>query len=155
MKALIKTDTTGEEEMNGTVTFVSPVPASMAASSDNSDSSSGSSGNGYEIRITVDNPSERLRIGMTAKVTLIQEDVKNVFAVPDDCISEDEDGNSAIQILENGEPRSITVTTGLKTDYYTEISSDELTEGMNVIIPDVTEMDDMSGMDDSVSYSVY
>lgn len=155
MKALIKTDTTGEEEMNGTVTFVSPVPASMAASSDNSDSSSGSSGNGYEIRITVDNPSERLRIGMTAKVTLIQEEVKNVFAVPDDCISEDEDGNSAIQILENGEPRSITVTTGLKTDYYTEISSDELTEGMNVIIPDVTEMDDMSGMDESVSYSVY
>ena len=155
MKALIKTDTTGEEEMNGTVTFVSPVPASVAASSDNSDSSSGSSGNGYEIRITVDNPSERLRIGMTAKVTLIQEEVKNVFAVPDDCISEDEDGNSAIQILENGEPRSITVTTGLKTDYYTEISSDELTEGMNVIIPDVTEMDDMSGMDDSMSYSVY
>lgn len=155
MKALIKTDTTGEEEMNGTVTFVSPVPASMAASSDNSDSSSGSSGNGYEIRITVDNPSERLRIGMTAKVTLIQEEVKNVFAVPDDCISEDEDGNSAIQILENGEPRSITVTTGLKTDYYTEISSDELTEGMNVIIPDVTEMDDMSGTDDSMSYSVY
>ena len=158
MKALIKTDTTGEEEMNGTVTFVSPVPASVAARSDNSDSSSGSSsngGNGYEIRITVDNPSERLRIGMTAKVTLIQEEAKNVFAVPDDCISEDEDGNSAIQILENGEPRSITVTTGLKTDYYTEISSDELTEGMNVIIPDVTEMDDMSGMDDSVSYSVY
>ena len=158
MKALIKTDTTGEEEMNGTVTFVSPVPASVAARSDNSDSSSGSSGNGgngYEIRITVDNPSERLRIGMTAKVTLIQEEAKNVFAVPDDCISEDEDGNSAIQILENGEPRSITVTTGLKTDYYTEISSDELTEGMNVIIPDVTEMDDMSGMDESVSYSVY
>ena len=155
MKALIKTDTTGEEEMNGTVTFVSPVPASVAASSDNSDSSSGSSGNGYEIRITVDNPSERLRIGMTAKVTLIQEEVKNVFAVPDDCISEDEDGNSAIQILEDGEPRNITVTTGLKTDYYTEISSDELTEGMNVIIPDVTEMDNMSGMDGSVSYSVY
>lgn len=155
MKALIKTDTTGEEEMNGTVTFVSPVPASVAASSDNSDSSSGSSGNGYEIRITVDNPSERLRIGMTAKVTLIQEEVKNVFAVPDDCISEDEDGNSTIQILEDGEPRSISVTTGLKTDYYTEISSDELTEGMNVIIPDVTEMDDMSGMDGSVSYSVY
>lgn len=158
MKALIKTDTTGEEEMNGTVTFVSPVPASVAARSDNSDSSSGSSsngGNGYEIRITVDNPSERLRIGMTAKVTLIQEEAKNVFAVPDDCISEDEDGNSAIQILENGEPRSITVTTGLKTDYYTEISSDELTEGMNVIIPDVTEMDDMSGTDDSMSYSVY
>ena len=145
MKALIKTDTTGEEEMNGTVTFVSPVPASVAARSDNSDSSSGSSGNG----------GERLRIGMTAKVTLIQEESKNVFAVPDDCISEDEDGNSAIQILENGEPRSITVTTGLKTDYYTEISSDELTEGMNVIIPDVTEMDDMSGMDESVSYSVY
>ena len=155
MKALIKTDTTGEEEMNGTVTFVSPVPASVAASSDNSGSSSGSSGNGYEIRITVDNPSERLRIGMTAKVTLIQEEVKNVFAVPDDCISEDEDGNSTIQILEDGEPRSISVTTGLKTDYYTEISSDELTEGMNVIIPDVTEMDDMSGMDGSVSYSVY
>lgn len=158
MKALIKTDTTGEEEMNGTVTFVSPVPASVAARSDNSDSSSGSSGNGgngYEIRITVDNPSERLRIGMTAKVTLIQEEAKNVFAVPDDCISEDEDGNSAIQILENGEPRSITVTTGLKTDYYTEISSDELTEGMNVIIPDVTETDDMSGTDDSMSYSVY
>lgn len=158
MKALIKTDTTGEEEMNGTVTFVSPVPASVAARSDNSDSSSGSSGNGgngYEIRITVDNPSERLRIGMTAKVTLIQEEAKNVFAVPDDCISEDENGNSAIQILENGEPRSITVTTGLKTDYYTEISSDELTEGMNVIIPDVTEMDDMSGTDDSMSYSVY
>ena len=75
--------------------------------------------------------------------------------MPDDCISEDEDGSSTIQILEDGEPRSISVTTGLKTDYYTEISSDELTEGMNVIIPDVTEMDDISGMDGSVGYSVY
>lgn len=156
MKAVIKTDTTGEEEMHGTVTFVSPVPASVAASADGSDGSSGSSGssgNGYEIKISVDDPSERLRIGMTAKVTLLQQEVKDVFAVPYDCITENEDGTSSIQVLENNTPRTIPVEVGLQTDYYTQISSDELQEGMEVIIPDVTDTSEMD--DGSMGTSIY
>lgn len=134
MSAIIKTETTGEEEMTGTISFVSPVPESAAGGTDGGNTSATGD---YEIQIPVDNPSERLRIGMNAKVELIQEQVKNVFAVPSDCIMEKEDGLNYIQVLEQEEPREITVVPGLSTDYYTQVTAEGLEEGMKVIIPDV------------------
>lgn len=150
MKAIIQTETTGEEKMDGIVSFVSPVPGSGSSSDSKEGSGSGTSNN-YEVKITVNKPSERLRIGMTAKVKLVQDEVKNVFAVPGDCITEGEDGSCSIQILKDGAPKTITVEKGLETDYYTQISADELTDGMEVIIPDAVDASQDMEMGGAVS----
>lgn len=138
MRVVFKTDTTGEEEMIGTVTFVSPVPEAstgMTASTN------------YPIEITIEKPNERLRLGMTAQANIVLEEVKEVFAVPYECIKIDADGNTYVNaIIEdillaedkntealdllNQNTKKIFVETGLETDYYTEIRGKELEVGM-------------------------
>ena len=153
MEAVIKTDATGDEEMSGTVTFVAPTPTTTTASS--------SSSSGYAVEVTITNPSERLRLGMTAKTSIITEEVTDVFVVPYECVETAPDGTKTITVVDadqssqsgtagqndqnspsdkdsqnaQSSQRTIQVETGLETDYYIEISSDELTEGMQVVVP--------------------
>ena len=233
--AVIKTDATGDDELEGTVTFVSPVPESSSTSSATSTTtgssgassgSSTSSSTDYPIEITLAKRDDRLRIGMTAETSVITEQVKDVLAVPYDCVQTDSDGNSVIYVADetasaaasssgnsadagNNQPaerptemsteempaagasgempsgssgkmpaagmsgnmpsgmksgsngktsggtgdtgntgnttgtastgdkatKAIKVTTGLETDYYTEVQSDEISEGMQVLVP--------------------
>ena len=162
MEAVIKTDATGDEEMSGTVTFVAPTPTTTTASSSSgSSSSSSSSSSGYAVEVTITNPSERLRLGMTAKTSIITEEVTDVFVVPYECVETAPDGTKTITVVDadqssqsgtagqndqnspsdkdsqnaQSSQRTIQVETGLETDYYIEISSDELTEGMQVVVP--------------------
>ena len=162
MEAVIKTDATGDEEMSGTVTFVAPTPTtSTGSSSGTGSSSSTSTSSGYAVEVTINNPSERLRLGMTAKTSIITEEVTDVFVVPYECVETAPDGTKTITVVDtdqsgaagqdskNSQPgkdgqnaqsnqRTIQVETGLETDYYIEISSDELTEGMQVVVPQTT-----------------
>ena len=163
MEAVIKTDATGDEEMSGTVTFVAPTPTTTTASSSSgSSSSSSSSSSGYAVEVTITNPSERLRLGMTAKTSIITEEVTDVFVVPYECVEtarqtarkplpswmpirssqsgtagQNDQNSPSDKDSQNAQSsqRTIQVETGLETDYYIEISSDELTEGMQVVVP--------------------
>ncbi|MGL5259720.1 MAG: efflux RND transporter periplasmic adaptor subunit [Lachnospiraceae bacterium] len=138
LEAVVKTDTTEDLEMKGIVSFVSPVPEEG--------SSYGSSSTNYAIKIALQDASQRLRIGMTAKTSIVLENREQVFAVPYDCIETSKDGTSIIRVQEeaNGETiqREIQVTVGLETDYYVEISSTELEEGMQVILPNQVTTND-------------
>ncbi len=139
MKAIIKTNTTGDEEMEGELTFVSPVTAADTVKVDNSSSSqssSTSSGGDYPIEITIKNPSERLRMGMTAKITLIENEARGALAVPGTCIQTDENGNDYVTVQNGDVTENIPVTKGLVTDYYTEISGNEISEGTKIVMPD-------------------
>ncbi|MCR5651680.1 MAG: efflux RND transporter periplasmic adaptor subunit [Lachnospiraceae bacterium] len=198
MKAVVKTDATGDDEMEGVVTFVSPVPSSSTASTAGQGSSSSSSAS-YPIEITLNERDDRIRIGMTAETSIVLEQVENVLAVPYDSIKENDDGSFYITVADenggspapgkdegkpsasngtfgkpvkdgdfdkedlkkNGPPagfgkksgagskegselptKDITVKKGLETDYYTEIISDEVKEGMQVLIPDSDDSSD-------------
>ncbi|MCM1161890.1 MAG: efflux RND transporter periplasmic adaptor subunit [Roseburia sp.] len=134
MRVVVKTDATGDDELEGEVTFVSPTPADNSAVQGNSSSESG-----YPVEIKLNTKSDRLRIGMTAKASIVLEESADVFAVPYDAIHTNAAGESIIFIKEQGgkretENKEITVTLGLESDYYTEIASDQLTEGMEVIL---------------------
>lgn len=184
LKAVIKTDATDDEELEGVVSFVAPTPDTTAESSSNTaNSMGGSSSSGYEIQIILNDYDERIRIGMTAKTSIILQSAEDVFAVAYDCIQTDEDGNTYIEIMdeteqndnrlntnnmENGNDNTNTnennkdnvidntkvnaregtvgkikevntttkriyVETGMESDYYTEIISDELYEGMKIV----------------------
>ena len=147
MSAMIKTDATGEDEFEGIVTFVAPTPTSTQGSVGSSTGSSDSSSS-YSIQITLQTTDERFRVGMTAKTSIILESAQDVFAVPYDSIETDQEGNSYITVQNGEQTEKITVTTGLESDYYTEISGDGLSEGMQVVIPS-SEILGGSGQDTS------
>jgi len=133
MKASISTKTTGDTEMTGEVTFVSPIPGITNTSKDSASTSKSSSGN-YPIEVTIKDPSSRLRIGMTAKIKIIENEAKDVMAVPSSYIMTDESGENVVYVKDaDGSKRDVRVETGLKTDYYVEVKSDELKEGDTII----------------------
>jgi HlyD family secretion protein len=132
MKATIKTDTTEQTEMSGNVTFVSPIPKTSSGSN--------SSSTDYEIRIAILDASERLRIGMSAKTTIILNQVKETFVVPYYCIEESEDLEPYITVLlQDGQQQRIPVTKTLETDFNIAITGDGLTEGMQILVPQMDE----------------
>ena len=171
MTAVVKTDATGDDELQGVVTFVSPVPVSDDSTE-------------YKIEISLNERDPRLRLGMTAETSVLVESRKNVLAVPYDCIEDDSDGNSYIY-LASGIPaadsaasenkaegfdkskksdiknfikpssdsssietptKKVQVTKGLETDYYTEIISDDVKEGDRVLVSSSSSSsDDSSG----------
>ena len=121
MTAAVIVEALGDDELSGKVSFVSPI-----ATTSNTGSSS------YAIEISLDEPNSDLRIGMTAKASIVKDAVYDVLTVPYDCVTTDEDGNSYVNIDQNGEKTQIPVTVGMQSDYYVEISGDGIDENTNV-----------------------
>ena len=214
MTVVVKTDATGEEELEGEVIYVAPTPSNSTGAAMGGATSSSSSS--YEVQISIKTANERLRIGMSAKASILTASKEGVFAVPYDAIETNASGESVIYVVDsafgnmggfpgkeknngeagketaseeqfkgfdgekpdmfngerpnmfNGEKpdmsnggsmdmtqnrKEIVVEVGLESDYYTEIISDELEEGMLVITGNsITkssaseEMPDMSGI---------
>ncbi len=138
LSAVVKFDATDDEEFTGTVTYVavtsdSTTSSSSSSSSSGTSTSSSSSTASYEVKITLDSTDDRLRVGMTAKASVILESVTDAYAVAYDCVQTDSDGNSYVTAVDDaGNETKVTVTLGLESDYYVQIISDELYEGMLV-----------------------
>lgn len=158
-KVVILTDATGEEELEGKITYVAMTTgsSSLGTGSDNnatgtssmsaggSTAASSGSDSGYAVRIKIAKADEKLRIGMTAKCSIILKEAGDVYAVPYDAIHTSEDGKQVIYVADNSGKREVEVAKGMESDYYVEISGENLTEGMRVLIPsDSTEADSNS-----------
>ncbi len=99
MNCVIKSDATGDDQMEGMLTFVSPVPESSSTSGSSETAASSSSGStSYPIEISINGRDERLRIGMTAEASILLESRKGVKAVPYDAIEEDGDGKFYVNV---------------------------------------------------------
>ncbi len=154
-KVVILTEATGEEELEGEITFVAPSAGSTSQSSVSQEAGAGassSSSDGYEIQLRVKTKDERLRMGMTAKCSIILEEAQDVFAVPYDAVHEDHNGNTYINAVGDSGNEKVSVQKGMESDYYVEISGDGLIEGLRVVIPtddtaESTEQKDDSAMD--------
>lgn len=122
-KVLIKTDATGDTELEGTVVFVSPTAAVSLTGGDVT----------YLVRISVDTQNERLRLDMSASLSIIIEQHENAMTVPYNAVQEDEQGNTYVEVMEeDGTTTKVPVTVVLESNYYTEIKSDSLTEGQKI-----------------------
>lgn len=136
LPAIIKTDATENEEIQGVLSFVSPVPSSSTDSTGKVTVTTD-----YPIHVDLTQQNSKLRLGMNAKTSIILAEAKSVYAVPSECIMS-VNGQDQITILldeKTGKTKTIQVTKGLETDYYVQISSDELKDNMKVIIPDDTQ----------------
>ena len=119
----IKSDATGDEEINGTLTQLSQT------------ASSSQDWNRLGAEVTVDETDSGLLIGLSAKAEILLSEKEDVHRSCD-AVSTDENGNSIIYAKKQGEDtfEEVPVTTGMETDYYVEISGENLYEGLEVQI---------------------
>ena len=133
MPALIRTDAIDDKEFQGTLLEISPT------ASKNGDSNS--SNVLFDATVGVDDQETGLRVGMNARMDIVIAQKENVFGVPYDAVHTAEDGSSFIIVVEplqneKGESfvtRYIPVTTGMETDFYMEVISDQLSEGLQIV----------------------
>lgn len=105
--AYVKTDSLGDEVQEGEVTYVAPTGTTGQTMGSNSGTAS------YEIQITLNEPQDKLRAGMTASVSIALEESRNALAVPYDCVQTNAGGDSVIYVDDNGEKKEVKVTTGI------------------------------------------
>lgn len=150
LPANIKFEATGDEEFGGEVTFVS-IASEGSISGQNPQAAQGTSGvANYKIKIKLNDKDDRLRVGMTAKASVILDSVANVLSVPYDCIQQDDKGKDFVAVVnKDGTKKNVYVTTGLESDYYVEIKGEGLKEGMTVeaIVKDAPSTDIMDYME--------
>jgi len=117
MTAAVIVEALGDGELDAKVSFVSPT-----AGNSNMGSSS------YGIEIALDEANTDLRIGMTARASIVLDAVYDVLTVPYDCVTTDEEGNSTVTADDGGVQKEIPVTVGMQGDYYVEVSGQGLDE---------------------------
>lgn len=94
----------------------------------------------YTVIVDVNNEDLKLKPGMTANVSIITDKSENVLCVPNMALkfTPDINGpkykNQGIWILEKGKPKRVEIEIGAYNDSSTEIISDKIQEGTDVII---------------------
>ncbi len=94
----------------------------------------------YTVIVDVNNEDLKLKPGMTANVSIITDKSENVLCVPNMALkfTPDINGpkykNQGIWILEKDKPKRVEIETGAYNDSSTEIISDKIQEGTDVII---------------------
>lgn len=142
-KVVIKTNGTGDLEMEGRVKEIAP-RATM-----------GGTGVTYTVVVSMDSYCDELKMDMTAKLSIILESRNNVITVPYNSVQTDEEGGFYIEIVKGTgsgkkaegvgqdgtaerQTERIAVTKGMESDYYVEITGNGIEEGMEVIVPAVS-----------------
>lgn len=97
-QVVIRTDATGDEDIDGVVSFISPT----ATTGQSGATSSSSSGNTFEVKIDVKSTDSRLKLGMSAKLNIITDSHDNVLAVRYDAIEEKSNGEHVVYIVDEG-----------------------------------------------------
>lgn len=132
MPVVIRTDAIEGEEFEGVLTELAPT------------GTKGASGGAvtFAAKVTIPKPGA-LRVGMNTRMDIVLEEKENVFRVPFEALHTAEDGSYYITSVipnesqeKNAAPfvtKNIPVTTGMETDFYVEILSDQLEEGMQII----------------------
>lgn len=100
----------------------------------------------YDVVITVDNTDLKLKPGMTANVSIIVSEKKDVLKAPNGALrfkpsdkskSQQLQKGPGIWVLERGKPKRLPVTTGISDGNYTELTSGDLREGQEVIVESI------------------
>lgn len=115
-RVVIKTNGTGDEELEGKVISIAPrATAGMSQSVT------------YTVKISVETKNDMLRLDMTAKLSIVLEESKNTLTVPFDALYTDDEGKEYVKVIDGKDANGLTathdvyVTTGIKSDYYVEI----------------------------------
>jgi multidrug efflux pump subunit AcrA (membrane-fusion protein) len=132
MDVIIRSDSTGDDVYEGKLIRIAPMPLSAVSAAGGSDVV-------YEVEIAVTSAQTALRIGMSARMDIILDQVDHVIAVPYDAVAESPAGEKVVYaaLESNGGKtlryQAIPVITGMETDFYIEVSGKDLKEGMSIV----------------------
>ena len=141
MPVIIKTDATGDREYQGTLTSIAPTAVksgSSAAGQQAAAAQASSSAPEFEATVSIDSPIDGLLIGMSADLETIVEEHTDIYSVPYDALTKNAAGENCILTAADEKEgvytvKEIKVDTGIESDFAVEISSPELTDGMQII----------------------
>lgn len=138
-KADITTDSMGKESVAGEVVRISPTGELKEGSA---------SERVIPVYININEKNDKLIAGVTARATIHIAEASQALTVPFEAIGELEDGSNVVYVVnEDNTIHIVPVELGLETDLYTEIISDELTEGQTIVLsPSLTLAEGMSVM---------
>ncbi|MBQ3890224.1 MAG: efflux RND transporter periplasmic adaptor subunit [Lachnospiraceae bacterium] len=147
-KVVIKTNGTGDEELEGVVKSIAPRATPMKVSTD------GTSAVTYTTKISILTKNDMLKLDMTAKLSIILDESNGSLTVPYDAVMTDEEtGDKYVEIIDAKDEKTgmVTathkeiVTTGLESEYYVVITGGNLKEGDEVkITRDIADVFDFS-----------
>ncbi|AGF54108.1 efflux RND transporter periplasmic adaptor subunit [Clostridium saccharoperbutylacetonicum] len=141
-RAEIKTDSTGNDVIEGEVVSVSPsakkdiIAQSKAASQSQQGTSSDA---GFEAKVKVNNANQNMKVGMSARVNIITSEKSDVYTVSSESIIENGNGKSVYVAEKVGEKgneyivKELPISTGLESDFNVEISGEGISDGIFVI----------------------
>lgn len=133
MAVAIQSDSTGDQVYDGEVTSIAPTAAKNAAGE--TDTSGDIS---FATDVAVTSQDTGLRIGMSVELDFVLDEALNALAVPYDAVYENDQGQTCLLVLEEGEDgelllTELPVTTGLETDLDIAVEGEGLTEGVQVV----------------------
>jgi len=128
----IRTDATGDAVLSGEIIKIAPTSAKSTTGE-----TIVSSTVEFETQIAVLDHDAGLKIGMNARLNIILEEKANVYGVPYDAVTVNSDGQSIVYVITEEQEKQIVkelvVETGMETDFYTEVSGEELSDGVMVV----------------------
>ncbi len=138
-KVDITTDSMGKESVAGEVVRISPTGELKEGSA---------SERVIPVYINISEKNDKLIAGVTARATIHIAEAAQALTVPFEAIGELEDGSNVVYVVnEDNTIHIVPVELGLETDLYTEVISDELTEGQTIVLsPSLTLTEGMSVM---------
>jgi RND family efflux transporter MFP subunit len=130
--ANITLDALPDEQVTGSVTFISPISTIRAGIVS------------YATTITLENPSAELKDGMSATAEVVVERRDNVLLVPNTVIQGTLE-NPMVVVLVDGQQEERQITLGLSDGFNTEVLSG-LEEGEEVVVPAPTSTQQSSSL---------
>ena len=126
-----------DTQYQGVMRAIEPAPESESSeSSSSTTSSTSSSAIYYNGLFDVANPDHKLRVSMTAQVTIVLGESKQGLAIPLSVLGQRLAGNRyEVQVLVNDRPESRAITTGRKDSVHIEVL-EGLSEGERLVVGD-------------------
>ena len=129
----ISADATGDAVFGGMLSNIAPTSVKDQAG----ETISGTDVE-FEAEVEVTSKNTGLKIGMKTRMDVIYQEKKQVFSVPYDAVTENENGEEIIYIAKEDEEgnffaEAVVVTTGMENDFSIEIISKDIEAGAKVI----------------------
>jgi HlyD family secretion protein len=110
-----------ESTFNGEITEISPVGTSVQGVVE------------YTVTVRMLDADMRIRPGMTAAVTILVEEIDDVFVIPNDAIVSS-NGQDVVYVRRGGDYEAVPVTLGSYSDFYSEVIEADIREGELIVL---------------------
>ena len=133
-KVAIRSDATGDEEFDGSVTTIAPTAQKNAYGV----TSAAGSDALFDTEVAVESAGTGLRIGLEAQLDYILEETKDVLVVPYDAVYQNDSGQSCVLTVEDlGGGKytlhEVPVETGMDDDLDIAVTGSGIAEGVRVV----------------------